>query len=125
MGKRSRRRGDPVMPDAPTAAYRLGDAAGDELELRCVLTPRTRAEYAKAADPSQARAAATQDDVWARAAEFLFERLAVRWSIGGVDYAGPKELLARFRAASREERAAVRAALREHCAEWFPDVKAP
>jgi hypothetical protein len=34
-------------------------------------------------------------------------------------------VLARFRVASPEERTWVRQALREHCAEHFPDVSAP
>lgn len=123
MGKRARRRGQEPMPDAPTATY--ATAGGGEIELRCVLTPKTRVEYAKARDPSAARAAASQEDVWQRAAEFLFERLAVRWQVSGVDWEGQKDLLARFRAASAGERAAVRGALREHCQEWFPDVEAP
>ncbi len=58
--------------------------------------------------------------------EFLFERLAVRWELAGVPVGpGQKELLARFRVASPEERAAVREALRAHVAEWFPEVEAP
>jgi hypothetical protein len=36
-----------------------------------------------------------------------------------------RELLARFRIASPEQRAWVRGALREHCAEHFPDVTPP
>ncbi len=36
-----------------------------------------------------------------------------------------KELLTRYRLASQDERGFVRTALREHLAEWFPDVEAP
>jgi hypothetical protein len=36
-----------------------------------------------------------------------------------------RELLARLRMASAEERAWVRSALREHCAEHFPELEAP
>ena len=57
--------------------------------------------------------------------ELLFERLAVRWVIAGAPIERQRELLARFRVASAEERAWVRGALREHCAECFPDVQAP
>ena len=57
--------------------------------------------------------------------ELLFERLAVRWTIAGAPIDRPRELLARFRMASAEERAWVREALREHCAEHFLDVQAP
>ena len=49
----------------------------------------------------------------------------MRWAIAGRPIENQRELLARFRAASAEERAWVREALREHCAEHFPDVTAP
>jgi hypothetical protein len=49
----------------------------------------------------------------------------VRWTVAGAPIDGQHELLARFRVASAAERAGVREALREHCAEHFPDVQAP
>ena len=114
MGRRSRRRsreGDaaPPMPDAPTAQYSSDD--GMALELRCVMSPKTRAQYAKTVEGNLL----SQEDAWHRAMEFLFERLALSQS----------DLLARLRAASQAERQFVRDSLREHCSEWFPDVKAP
>jgi hypothetical protein len=42
-----------------------------------------------------------------------------------VRYEEQKELLLRFRAATQEERAAIREALRAHVAEHFPEVQAP
>ena len=124
MGKRSRRRGtaEPKL-EAPTTDYT--SPGGDVLTLRGALSPRTRAEYARTADPAQARAAASQEDVWARALEFLFERLVERWTVNGVPTEGAKPLLARFRVATPQERRWVRDVLREHCTEWFPDVKVP
>lgn len=124
MGRRSRRRerasgGSEALPQAPTADYPGDD--GDVLTLRCVLTAKTRAQYAKVLSGSPL----SQEDAWHRAVEFLFERLAVSWTISGVRAEGQRELLARLRAASPPERAFVRSALREHCAEWFPDVEAP
>jgi hypothetical protein len=124
MGKRSRRRDRapdaPVaLPDAPTADYAGG--GDDVLTLRCVLTPKTRARYAEVLHGNTL----SQEDAWHRAVEFLFERLAVRWTIGGVATEGQKDLLLRLRAATHEERSFVRGALREHCAEWFPEVEAP
>jgi len=95
------------------------------LTLRGALTPKTRREYAKATDPAQARAAANVEDVRARALEFLFERLVVRWVVNGVPTEGARDLLARYRVASADERAWVTGVLREHCAEWFPDVRVP
>ena len=68
--------------------------------------------------------AAFREDAWQRQVEFLFERLAVRWTVEGVAYERQKELLARYRMASADERAAVRDALREHLAAYFPDVEA-
>ena len=110
MGKRSRQRKAEQLR-APTATY-------GGLELRGAMTPATRREYAELP-------ARTREDAWQRQVEFLFERLAVRWTVEGVDYERQKELLARYRMASADERAAVRDALREHLAAHFPDVEAP
>jgi hypothetical protein len=123
MGRRSRQRGRTDKLEAPTTDYTSPD--GQVLTLRGALSPKSRAEYAKAADPAQARAAANAEDVRARAIEFLFERLTARWTISDVPTEGAKPLLARYRAATRDERAWITGALREHCAEWFPDVKVP
>jgi len=124
VGKRSRRRerapGAPApLPGAPTEDY--PGPAGDILTLGCVLTPKTRANYAQTLHDTTL----SQEDAWHRAVEFLFERLAVRWTISDVVTEGQKDLLLRLRAATPDERAFVRGALREHCAEWFPDVEAP
>ena len=106
---------------APNSDY--ADADGNVLTLRGALTPATRRQYAQTL--AGARAASTQEDVWQRAVEFLFEHLAVRWEIAGAPIERQRELLARFRVASPAERASVREALRKHCAEHFPDVEAP
>jgi hypothetical protein len=119
MGRRSR--GKLAKVAAPTSTYAAGET---ELELRGALSARTRRQYADVL-AGRGRPAATVDDAWQRAVEFLFERLAVRWTIGGVEYRDQRELLARLRAATPDERRAVRNALREHCAEWFPDLEAP
>jgi hypothetical protein len=92
-----------------------------QLELRTVLTPKTRAEYARVLGGSPL----SREDAWQRAVEFLFERLAVSWTIHEVRTEGQRELLARLRAATPDERGFVRDALRAHCAEWFPEVQAP
>lgn len=128
MGRRSRKRaaaGANELPPLEAPEERHEGPDGAELVLRGVLTAKSRARVAAAGDPAQARAAATRDDVDARRVELLFELLAVRWTIGGVPAEGPKDLLQRFRAATREERAFVQDALRRHCAEWFPDVEVP
>jgi uncharacterized protein YcaQ len=95
------------------------------LVLRGTLTVATRREYANVLTGAGGRAAATQEDTWQRAAELLFERLAMSWTIAGAPITGQRELLMRYRAASPQERAWVRDVLREHCVENFPDVQAP
>jgi hypothetical protein len=123
MGKRGRREQRAEKLAAPNSDYT--DADGNVLTLRGSLTVGARRDYAQALAGAPGRAAGTQDDAWQRAGELLFERLAVRWVIAGAPLERQRELLARFRVASPQERAWVRGALREHCAEWFPDVQAP
>lgn len=101
------------------------DEHGNVLTLRGSLTPGARREYADTMSGATASASATQEDVWQRGVELLFERLAVRWTIAGVAIERQKEIVARFRVATPDERAWVRDVLREHCAEHFPDVQAP
>ncbi|MHB1469211.1 MAG: hypothetical protein ACYCSI_07630 [Solirubrobacteraceae bacterium] len=107
---------------APDSDYEDGE--GNVLSLRGSLTVGARREYAASA-PGGGRAAASSEDVEQRALELLFERLAVGWTIAGVRIERQRELLARYRMGSGDERAFVRRALREHCAEWFPDVEVP
>jgi hypothetical protein len=116
VGKRSRRQ----RLKAPESAYTGAD--GDELVLRGSMTPATRQQYAEVLAGSPL----SREDAWQRAVEFLFERLAVSWSIAGVEpITRQKELLARFRVATQDERAWIRDVLREHLAEHFPDLEAP
>jgi len=104
---------------APQSSYT--DAEGNVLTLRGSLTPASRRQYAEtlAGNPL------SREDAWQRAAELLFERLVVRWEIAGAPIARQRELLARYRASSPEERSWIRDVLREHCAEHFPDVQTP
>jgi hypothetical protein len=120
VGRRGRRQ---TRLTAPSSDYT--DAHGNVLSLRGSLTPGSRLEYAQALAGIGARAASTREDAWQRAGELLFERLAVRWVIADAPIERQRELLARFRVASPQERAWVRDVLREHCAEHFPDVEAP
>jgi hypothetical protein len=108
---------------APETDY--ADPAGNLLRLRGVLKPGARAEYASIATGAQLAPSANLEDAWQRAVEFLFERLAVRWEISGVALSGQGELLKRFRASTPAERAWIRATLRDHCADHFPDLRAP
>jgi hypothetical protein len=120
VGRRGRRQ---AKLTAPSSDYT--DEQGNTLTLRGSLTPGSRAEYSRVLAGIGGRASSTREDAWQRAVELLFERLALRWVIAGVPVEGQKALLARFRMASPQERAGVREALREHCAEHFPDVEAP
>jgi hypothetical protein len=105
--------------EAPNSDYR--DSDGNVLTLRGSLTLGSRREYAQILTGNSL----SREDAWQRAVEFLFERLAVRWELAGVPIERQRELLTRFRGASSQERAWIRDALREHCAEHFPDVQAP
>lgn len=123
MGRRGRQRArEGGKLTAPTTDYR--DAEGNVLTLRGSLSPATRREYADAL-AGAGRPAASREDAWQRAAELLFERLAVRWVVADVPIERQKDLLARYRFASQDERAWIRGVLREHLAEWFPEMEAP
>jgi hypothetical protein len=121
VGRRNRQRERDKLA-APTTDYR--DADGNVLTLRGAMTPATRREYADVLAATGAPAA-SREDAWQRAIEFLFERLAVRWVVADVPLEKQKELLQRFRFASQDERAWIRGVLREHLTERFPDVEAP
>jgi len=94
--------------------------------LRGSLTPATRASYARVASGEDLAPGASREDSWQRAVEFLFERLAISWTIAGAPaLSTQRDLLGRLRLASAQERSWVRDCLREHCAEHFPDLAAP
>lgn len=103
---------------APNSEYR--DADGNVLTLRGSLTPGARTEYAGILAGGLYR-----EDAWQRATELLFERLAVTWTISGLELARQKELLGRYRMATADERQFVREALREHVPANFPEMQAP
>jgi hypothetical protein len=118
MGRRSRRRakqGD--QPAAATSDYR--DDEGNVLTLRDELSAGTL----RTLRDLDARPAASAEDRWQRRVEFLFERLAVEWTIAGLPLSGQKELLGRYRLASSSERQQVRATLAEHLAARHPEIE--
>jgi hypothetical protein len=115
MAKQSRKRDKLAVP---TSEYR--DAEGNVLVLRGVLKPGARREYADILTGGLER-----EDAWQRATELLFERLAVSWTISGLEITRQKELLGRYRMATNDERRFVREVLREHAAEHFPELQAP
>jgi hypothetical protein len=105
---------------APEFSYAGDD--GSVLVLRGALTPATRLQYAEVFGGN----VLSREDAWQRAVEFLFERLAVRWEIAGAPpISKQKELLARYRFSSVEERRWIREQIRAHLAEHFPEMQAP
>ena len=116
MAKQRKRQREKLT--APTTDYR--DAEGNVLTLRGSLTPGTRKEYADILAGGLYR-----EDAWQRATELLFERLAVAWTISGLEMPRQKELLGRYRMATTDERRFVRDTLRDHVAEHFPEMQAP
>lgn len=114
MGRRHRQR---EKLAAPAAEYT--DPDGNVLKLRGSLTAASRQGYTDTLAGGQ-----DQEDAWQRATEFLFERLAVSWTIAGIETTRQKELLARYRVASQAERQFVRSAIREHVSEHFPELQA-
>lgn len=123
MGRRQRRReahGDPDRGAPAVQASEYGDAEGNELVLRDRLSPGARVQYAELL-----RGGLDREDARQRATELLFERLAISWTIVGLKLTAQRELLARYRMASTEERQFVRQAIRTHAGEHFPELEAP
>lgn len=122
MGKRNRQRqraaGTADQLSASSTTYT--DPEAGELELRGSLSPAARREYA-----TVLAGGLNQEDAWQRATELLFERLAVSWTIAGLKIERQKELVGRYRMASRDERRFVRDSLRRHMTENFPEMQAP
>lgn len=116
MAKQRKRKREKLT--APLSEYR--DAEGNVLTLRGSLSPGSRKQYAEIL-----AGGLNQEDAWQRAAEMLFERLAVSWTISDLEITRQKELLGRYRMASTDERRFVRDTLREHVAENFPELQAP
>jgi hypothetical protein len=118
MGKRSRRRAKGTSPSVPSTTD-YTDAEGNVLTLRDELSAGTLRKL----HDLDAKPAASGEDRSQRRAEFLFERLAVRWEIAGLPLDGQKELLGRYRLASSGERQQVRKALAEHLSQRHPDLR--
>ena len=80
------------------------------LTLRDSLSDKTLAKLRELEGP----AAASQEDLWQRRTEILFERLAVSWEIAGLPITKQDELIGRYRMASPAEREWVRRTIDEH-----------
>jgi hypothetical protein len=116
MGRRSRRRGQRESAPASTTEYR--DAEGNVLVLRDELSAGTLRQL----EQLDSKPAASAEDRWQRRTELLFERLAVRWEIAGLPLDSQKELLGRYRMASKDERRWVRETLAEHMRTRYPEL---
>ena len=99
--------------DRPAATTDYSDDEGNVLTLRDELSAGTL----RSLRDLDAKPAASAEDRWQRRVEFLFERLAVRWTIAGLPLEGQKELLGRYRLASSGERQQVRETLGKHLAD--------
>jgi hypothetical protein len=116
MGKRGRRRDAEDKTSGPTTDYT--DADGNVLTLRNSISRMSGVRMKHMHRP----ATATQDDLWRRRTEFLFERFAVRWEIAGLPLESQKELIGRYRLASSAEQRWVRETLDRHVTEHQPDL---
>lgn len=119
MGRRQRRRqrtGGGERPAAATTDY--ADADGNVLTLRNELSAGTAGKL-RSLDAAPASSA---EDRWQRRAEFLFERLAVRWQIAGLPLEGQRELLGRYRMADAGTRRFVRETIEGHLREHHPEL---
>jgi hypothetical protein len=127
MGRRQRQRAHPSSPLKLAPVTYPDPETGSSLTLRCSLTAATRSRYAQVARGAEDLSpAATRDDAWQRSVEFLFEHLAVSWTISAAPpITSQRALLSRLRVASPAERAWLRDRLREHCTEHFPELAAP
>jgi hypothetical protein len=94
------------------------DADGNVLTVRDALSAGTLREL----DELRSKPAASQEDLWQRRGELLFERLAVGWTIAGLPLEGQKELLGRFRMADSDTGRWLRETLERHVAERHPEA---
>ncbi|MGI8864083.1 MAG: hypothetical protein ACR2JH_06730 [Solirubrobacteraceae bacterium] len=115
MGRRHRQREKLAAPDSD-----YPDGEGNVLTLRGSLSPASRGEY-----NNVLQSGLNRDDASQRALEFLFERLAVSWTIAGLRSSRQRELLGRYRMASCDERHFIREAVRKHLEQNFPELSAP
>jgi hypothetical protein len=118
VGRRSRKRDrEGSGPPPPTTDY--ADAEGNVLTLRDALSAGTVKQLAN----EGGKAAASQEDMWQRRGELLFERLAVSWEISGLPLTGQKELLGRYRMADGDTRRWVQQTVQQHLSTRHPELQ--
>ena len=116
MGRRSRRRERSGVAEEPTLDY--SDQEGNVLRLR----HRLSAGSVRQLGELEHRPAAGAEDRWHRRTEFLFERLAVSWTIAGLPLENQRELVGRYRMADESTRRWVRETLDRHLEANQPEV---
>ena len=120
MGKRSRRRGQEAMPDAPEVAVHLArgrraDAARrDDGRHAAGVRGAGRDRGGDAARTPGSAGSSSSSSASPCAGSSRAPSRSLR----------QKELLGRYRFATADERRWIRDVLREHLAEWFPDLEA-
>ena len=116
MARRRQRSADKLR--APDVAYGEGERRA---------RPARRDDAEDAARPYLGDRRACREDAWQRQVEFLFERLAVSWTIAGAEpLTRQSELLGALPLRHRRRSAPGSASsLRAHLAEHFPELPAP
>jgi hypothetical protein len=94
------------------------DPEGNVLSLRLSLSSRTIRKLNK----PHRKDAASEEDVWARRNEMLFEYLAVNWEVSGLPLDDQKMLLGRYRMASADEKRWVREMIDTHIERYIPEL---
>jgi len=117
VGRRSRRRAGQA-PKEPVATTDYTDAEGNAVSVRDSLSAGTLREIEKL----RSAPSASQEDLWQRRGELLFERMVVGWTIAGLPLEGQKELLGRYRMADTATRTWLRDTLEQHLAERHPEL---
>lgn len=120
MAKKRAKRDRLPKLKAPSVPYGNGPG-GLVIELRAALPLPARQRYHEELHDMRR----STDDSWQRAFEFLWEQLGTSWALAGETITRRKELLGRYRLASQDERLFVRESLREHLAEYFPEMERP
>ena len=116
MGRRSRRRERTGVAQEPALDY--SDDEGNVLRLR----HRLSAASVRQLGELEHRPSADTEDRWHRRTEFLFERLAVSWTIAGLPLEDQRELLGRYRMADEPTRRWVRETLDRHLEATQPEL---
>ena len=94
------------------------------LTLRGLLSTGSRREYAGVL-AGAGMSPPAPEDAEQRGLELLFERLAARWVIAGHRSSASASCSTASAPPPPAERPWVRDAMREHCAEHFPELQAP